>query len=47
VVLLVSPNYLADSGTINVDGGSGSVGVSGTGSGGNGGNGWSKQFQLE
>ena len=47
VVLIVSPNYVADSGTISVNGGTGGHGGAGAGNGGNGGNGWFRQFQLQ
>lgn len=47
VVLIASPNYLADSGSININGGLGGLGGSGAGNGGNGGNGWAKQFFLQ
>ena len=47
VVLLASPNYLADSRAIVVSGGVGGLGGSGAGNGGNGGNGWFKEFSLQ
>jgi hypothetical protein len=47
VVLIVSPNYVADSGTISVNGGAGGHGGAGAGNGGKGGKGWFRQFQLQ
>ncbi len=47
VVLMASPNYLANSGSVSVYGGLGGLGGSGAGNGGNGGNGWAKQFFLQ
>ncbi|MGH7881108.1 MAG: hypothetical protein ACREQD_16660, partial [Candidatus Binataceae bacterium] len=47
VVLMVSPNFQANSGPISLSGGVGGPGDTGAGSGGSGGNGWSRQFVLQ
>ena len=44
VVLMATSSYVANSGTIVMNGGMGGSAQSGAGSGGNGGAGWSKQF---